>query len=64
MFHAFGGLELHTQANSTGWWADFPDGISVAGAFALQLLKNCLLCIGAGGFVCFLSSRIGSTVLT
>ena len=64
VFHAFGGLELHAQANSTGWWADFPDGISVTGAFSLQLLKNCLVCIVAGGFVCFLSSRIGSTVLT
>ncbi len=64
VFATFGGLDLSAWANSTSWWQDLPNGMTVAGAFTLQLLKNFLVCVGAGGLVCFLSSRISNTVIT
>lgn len=64
VFAAFGGLDISAQANSVTWWQGIPDGVTVGLAFALQLLNNYLICLGAGGIICFLSAKIGNTTLT
>lgn len=64
VFAAFGGLDISAQANSVTWWQGTPDGVTVGQRFALQLVNNYLICLGAGGIICFLSTKIGNTTLT
>lgn len=64
VFAAFGGLDISAQANSMTWWQGVPDCVTVGLGFALQLVNNYLICLGAGGIVCFFSTKIGNTTLT
>lgn len=62
-FAAFGGWLPTAQANSYSAWQSLSSKITVLGAFALQLLKNYGICLGAGCLTCFFSKKIGSTFL-
>ena len=64
VFAAYGGWDSYAWANSIIWWQVIPDGVTVLEAFTIQVLINYLVCLGAGGIVCFFSAWIGNTVLS
>lgn len=64
VFHAYGGLEMTAWANAVNYWVRLPDGVSVAAALLGQLGAEIVVCTGAGGLICLLSSKLGSTGLT